>query len=123
MSSTDDDRLREEIGALFDDLISPIAERMRAGGMQPFPVRPDASLGSYFAPRAQVSMARDDFTAPSCLDPDDFADRLAAHWEALGRHELRDGVPRIAAVARAAHAAFEADRQDADVSPFIYVMF
>lgn len=123
MSSTDEDRLRAEIGSLFDDLIRPIAERMRAGGVQPFPVRPDASLDSYYAPRAQVSMARDDFTAPSCLDPDDFADRLAAHWEALGRHELRDGVPRIAAVARAAHAVLEVDKRDGEVSPFIYVMF
>lgn len=123
MSPTNGDKLCEAIGPLFDELISPIAERMRASGIQPFPVKPDASLDSYYVPRAKVSMTRDDFTAPSCIDFDDFSGRLAAHWEALGRHELRDAVPRIAGVARAAHAAFEVDKQDTEVSPYIYVMF
>ena len=68
-------------------------------------------------------MTRDDFTAPSCIDFDDFADRLTAHWKALDRHELLDGVPRIATVARTAHAAFERDKPDADISPYVYVMF
>lgn len=123
MSSTNDDKLRETIGPLFDELISPIAERRRASGTPPFPLKPDASLDTYFVPRAQVSMTRNDFTAPSCIDFDDFADRLTAHWEVLGRDELLDGVPRIVAVARTAHAAFQRDKQDADISPYVYVMF
>lgn len=124
MSSTEDDKLREVIGALFDDVLMPMAERMRASGVQPFPLQTDVSRLSYYTRRhTQCSMTHDDFTAPSCADFEDFECRLAAHWKDLGRHELVDEVTRIAAVARVAHAAFARGKQDAEVSPFIYVMF
>lgn len=124
MNSTEDGELREVIGALFDDVLMPMAERMRVSGARAFPVKPDVSRLSYYTRRhAQCSMARDDFTAPSCADFEDFECRLAAYWKDLGRHELADQVTRIAAVARVAHAAFTRSKQDAEVSPFVYVMF
>ena len=123
MSSTDDDKLREVAGAFFDEVLMPMAERMRASGVQPFPLQTDVSRLSYYTRRSTCSMTRDDFTAPSCLDIEDFEQRLAAHWKALGRHELVGAVPRIAAVARVAHAAFDRSGQDSEVSPLIYVMF
>jgi len=59
------------------------------------------------------------------MDFEDFERRLAAHWKGFGRHELVDQAPRISTIARAAHATFSANinKQDAEVSPFIYVMF
>ena len=123
MSSTEDDKLREVAGAFFDEVLMPMAERMRASGIQPFPMNTDISRLSYYARRSTCSMTRDDFTTPSCIDFDDFERRLAAHWKVLGRNELVSEVPRIAAVARAAHAAFDRTGQDSDVSPLIYVMF
>lgn len=123
MSSTDHDHLRQLIGALFDDVLMPMAERMRANGVRPFSVKPDVTRLSYYARRSSCSMTHDDFTASSCIDVDDFERRLAARWETLGRHDLVREVPRIAAVADAAHAAFALDKQDAEVSPYIYVMF
>ena len=123
MSSTDDDKLREAIGALFDEVLMPMAERMRASGAQPFWMKPDATWLSYYARRYPCSMTHDDFTSASCIDFEDFERRLAAYWKARGRHELVDEVSRITTITRTAHAAFARDKQDAEVSPFIYVMF
>ena len=123
MSSTKEDALSEMIGSLFDEVLMPMAQRMRERGAQPFPLKPDVSWLSYYVRRARCSMTRDDFTAPSCADFDDFDRRLTAHWQSLGRLELAEHVPRIAGVARAAHAAFALDKQDGEVDPYIYVMF
>ncbi|WP_025916930.1 hypothetical protein [Herminiimonas sp. CN] len=123
MRSTEDDKLREVVGTFFDDVLMPMAKRMRASGIQPFPVQPDVSRLSYYARRSTCSMTRDDFTAPSCIDFEDFERRLAAHWTALGRSELAGEAARIADLARAAHAAFAGNEQDAEISPYIYVMF
>jgi hypothetical protein len=123
MSSTNDEQLRALIGPLFDELIIPLAAHMRTSGAPPFPLEPDASLHSYYAARPRPSMTRGDFTAPSCLDADELEQRLAAHWNALGRSELSRDAARIAAVARAAHAVFSAGRHEAELSPYVYAMF
>ena len=120
MSSTKDDEIREAAGALFDRVLAPMAESMRASGSHPFPLKPDASRDSYYVRRAKCAMTHGDFTAPSCTDFDDFERRLAAFWTAIGRHELACKVSHFAAAARAVYALGE---QDAEVSPFVYVMF
>ena len=45
---------------------------------------------------------------------------LAAHWTALGRDELAAAAGRFAEAAREAYALGDGD---AEVSPFVYVMF
>ena len=120
MSSTKDDKIRDAAGALFDGVLAPMAESMRASGDCPFPLKPDASRDSYYVRRAKHAMTHGYFTAPSCADFDDFERRLAGYWEALGRHELASKVSHFAATARAVYALGE---QDAEVSPFVYVMF
>lgn len=121
MNSIEDDKLREVAGAFFDEVLMPMAERMRASGVQPFPLQTDVSRLSYYARRSTCSMTHDDFTAPSCIDFEDFEHRLAAHWKAIGRHELVGEVTRITAVAHAAHKAFDRVKQEPEVSPFIYI--
>src|SRR5436309_15138563 len=107
MSSTD-------IDALFDDELLPLA------GKPDFPLGADPSAPTYFMKREKPGMTRDDFTAPSCIGFDDFAERLAAYWTKIGRPELAAHAPRFAEVAR---SVFTPGAQDAEVSPFIYVMF
>ncbi len=116
MSSTESAAL----GALFDDVIAPASERARASGTKPFPTAPDASATSYYVTRPRPAMRREDFAAPSCDGFEDFERRLAAHWRALGRDELAAQSGRFAEAARAAYALAEGD---AEVSPFVYVMF
>ena len=102
------------IDSLFDDVLLPLA------GKPEFPLAPDPSAATYFVPREKPAMTRDDFNAPSCLDVDDFEQRLAAYWTKIGRPELAAHAARFAEAARSVYAPAT---QDAEVSPFIYVMF
>ncbi len=120
MSSTRDNPGEESIAALFDEVLEPMGNAMRANAAQPFPLEPDLSLGSYYVLRAKRAMTHDDFTAPSCVDVADLEIRLAAHWKALGRDDLAAVAQRFAAAASASYALTD---QSAEVSPFVYVMF
>lgn len=120
MNSTDE----KALGQLFDEVLLPIATRMRAAGVQAFPLQPDVSWLSYYVRRKRSAMAAADFSAPACADGAELAQRLAAHWQALGRHELAAEAARFAQVAAALKSAREASDAPADApSPYIYAMF
>lgn len=123
MNSTNDAQMATLMGALFDEVLTPIAQRMRDTGWQPFPLEPDVSRLSYYVHRKRASMTRDDFTDASCSDAADLARRLAAHWQALGRHELAEQAERFGAAAGTAKALLATDAPEAELSPHIYVMF
>lgn len=124
MLLTSDKASEDAIGALFDDVIFPLSVRVQRSGELPFPLKPDTMPQSYYVPAARATMRPEDFTAPSCLDCDDFGQRLATHWQAGGRDELLVAVPSFVTAARAVQANFDVDGpQDVEVSPFIYVMF
>ena len=119
MSSTSP-RGEAAAAALFDEVLAPLSARMRAEGRSAFPAGPDASAASYYVHRPRPAMRPADFEAPACRTPEDFERALAAHWRALGRDDLAAEAPRFAAAARDAYALGEGD---AEVSPFVYVMF
>ena len=123
MNSTNDALMATAMGALFDEVLMPMAERMRAGGVQPFPLEPDVSWLSYYVRRKRASMTRDDFTGASCVDVADLEVRLAAHWHALGRHELAAQAARFSAAASAAQALLAAEAPEAELNPYVYAMF
>lgn len=123
MNSTDEALMAAAMGPLFDKVLLPMAERLRASGVQPFPLEPDVSWLSYYVRRKRASMTRDDFTAASCADVADFERRLAAHWQALGRHELAAQAAQFGAVARAARALLAAQAPEAELNPYVYAMF
>jgi hypothetical protein len=114
MSSTEQDL---DIDALFDELLLTAASE---GTPEPFPDAPYQALKSYFLRRNRPEMRRDDFTASSCIGFEDFEQRLGAYWRAAGRPELAALAPRFAQAARSIYAP---TAEDAEVSPFIYVMF
>lgn len=120
MSSTKPAAGAAAAAALFDEVLAPLSARMRAEGRAAFPVGPDAACASYYVTRPRAAMRPEDFTAPSCGSVDEFEGALRAHWEALGRRDLVTETPRFAAAARAAYALGD---EDAEVSPFVYVMF
>ena len=123
MSSIEEDKERGELGQFFDDILAPMAERMKARGQEAFPLRPDPTCHSYYVPRGQPAMTPQDFTAPSCQDAADFEPRLAAHWKALGRTELLGVVSRVRDLAQAAQAARALVRDSGELPPDIYIMF
>lgn len=123
MNSTENDELDAMLGTLFDEVLMPIANGMQARGEQPFPLKPDVSWLSYYVRRRRSTTTPADFTSASCRDIDEFEQRLAAHWQGLGRHELAAQVAQFGKVARAAMAARNDKPARAELSPYVYVMF
>ena len=121
MSSTEDQvEGAVEIARFFDEHVLPMSIAARTRGEPAFPPGPDPKLDSYWVIRARPSMRAEDFRAPSCLDVDELAACLAAHWTRAGRGELAALAPQFAELARISRTTEE---QDAEVSPFIYTMF
>jgi len=118
MSSIDEKALRALTDPLFDALT---AEGVSA--LPPFPLGPDPSLPSYYVRRPHGAMTREDFLAPSCLNADEFEQRLAAYWEAAGQPALAARARLAAGAARALRALYQEARPEAEVSPYIYQMF
>lgn len=123
MNSIDDDALAAPLACLFDELLLPMAERMRASGALAFPLAPDVRWLSYYVRRKRSSMTPADFMGASCADAGEFELRLAAHWQALGRHELVAQVARFGSAARAAQALQSSAPAEAELSPYVYAMF
>jgi hypothetical protein len=117
MNSIDDTARLALGGPLFDALTAG------APGYPPFPLGPDPSLASYYVTRQRPFMRRGDFDAPSCMDADDLALRLARHWLEAGRPALAAKAPLVAQSAREAHALYQQAPLEAEVSPYIYSMF
>lgn len=123
MSSTKEEQLAQLMGALFDDVLLPIAERMQAGGVQAFPLAPDVSWLSYYVRRRRSAMTHDDFTSAACVDVAELQQRLGAHWRSLGRLELAGHAARFAAAAQAARPLLAAGEALDQPSPYVYAMF
>jgi hypothetical protein len=123
MSSTKEEQLAQLMGALFDEVLLPIAERMRADGVQAFPLAPDVTWLSYYVRRRRSAMTHDDFISASCADTAELERRLGAHWHALGRHELAGHAARFAAAAQQARPLLAAGEAADEPSPYVYAMF
>lgn len=120
MNSTETDAL---LGALFDEVLMPIAAQMRASGVEAFPRAPDVSWLSYYVRRKHSAMTAEDFERPACADIAQFEARLAAHWQALGRAALAAQVSHFARAAEAARAERDAGAVKPVLSPYVYAMF
>lgn len=122
MNSTEDDA-GAVLGALFDEVLMPIAQRMKAEGAQVFPLAPDVSWLSYYVRRRRSAMTAPDFSSASCSDVAEFEQRLRAHWEGLGRHELAEKADLFGKAASAAIAAQANVPATVELSPYVYAMF
>lgn len=123
MSSIDETRARAALGRLFDDILMPASEKLRAEDALPFPLKPDAARDSYYVSRSSRRMTRADFVFPSTVGTSDLTQRLEAFWRSAERHELAAAAPLIAEAAEAARAARSPEDDDSDVSGTTYVMF
>jgi hypothetical protein len=117
------DQVDAMLGALFDEVLMPIAQRMQAEGAQVFPLAPDVSWLSYYVRRKRSATTAADFSSASCSDVAEFEQRLAAHWQALGRNELAAHTGKFAEAARAARAAQANVPAKVALSPYVYAMF
>lgn len=122
MNSTDD-QLAALMGALFDEVLLPLSERMRADGVQAFPLKPDVSWLSYYVRRKRSAMMPEDFSSACCADRAELEQRLAASWHALGRHALEARAAEFANAAAAAKQVLANTQQSPELSPYVYAMF
>ena len=119
MNQTDSTRLS---GALFDDVMVPLADARRAAGAAPyFPLAPDPVVSSYFVPAEHTAMTPADFDFPGGGSAEGLIDALVTYWRAQGEHALADAAPRLKAVANALHD--EAALDDGTVDIFCYTLF
>ncbi|MES2900349.1 MAG: hypothetical protein V4723_11515 [Pseudomonadota bacterium] len=123
MNSIDDADVEAMLGTLFDQLLMPIAESMRAEGREAFPRKPDVSWLSYYVRRRRSVMTAADFASVACADGAEFVQRLQAHWQHLGRDELVAVAPQFGAAAEALRLARQPGAPSAEPSPFVYAMF
>ena len=123
MNLTDTSDLEAMFGALFDQLLMPLAQRMVDAGEEAFPLKPDVSWLSYYVRRKRSSMTAADFSGIACVDGGEFAQRMEAHWRALGRDQLAALAGQFGQVAEAARLARKADAPQRALSPYIYAMF
>ncbi len=123
MNSTDPADLEAMLGALFDQVLMPVSGRMHDAGEEAFPRKPDVSWLSYYVRRKRSSMTAADLGGIACVDGIEFAQRLEAHWRALGRTELAALAGHFGTVAEAARLARKASAPERAVSPYVYAMF
>ncbi len=122
MSSTDEEHARGLAGALFDEVIRPLAEARRVAGQQAyFPLAGDAGAKSYFEEPILGVMQPADFEFPGGGTADGLVDTLSALWTAEGETGLAAMAPRLKEIAEALRQ--EAAEGDGTVSILCYTMF
>ncbi len=123
MNSTDEASVEATLGALFDQVLMPISARMQAAGQEAFPRKPDVSWLSYYVRRKRSAMTAADFGGIACADGEELAQRLAAHWQQLGRPELAAVAAQFGVAAESLRLARRPGAAAPDPSPYVYAMF
>ena len=118
MNSTDLDSL---ITAVFDDTVLRLHEQMKMRGLVLFESDGGASLDSYYYRRAQTRMSREDFDSAGYEDAAGFAAALERIWKGETRVDLVSHLKAHVHLAKSL-AAVE-NREEEEVSPFLYAMF
>jgi len=109
-------------GALFDELMVPLAKARRTSGAPPyFPLREEPSAKSYFGPPSLRVMSPADFELPLGEKSQGLIDALAAHWTRQGEPGLAAMAPRLKQLADA--LGDEAGENDGKVDILCYTLF
>lgn len=109
-------------GALFDEVVVPLAQARRAAGAEPYFARAgDATLPTYFTKPELGRMQPSDFELPGGGTAEGLIEALAAHWSAQGEPALTALAPHLKAIAQA--LAEEAGEGDGSVDVLCYTLF
>lgn len=109
-------------GALFDEVVVPLAKARRAAGAPPFfPLQQEASQTSYFVPPSLRVMSPADFELPVGDKAEALIDALAALWTGQGETGLAAMAPRLKQLADA--LSEEAAENDGKVDILCYTLF
>jgi len=122
MNPTKPERSFQLAGALFDEVLTPLAKSKRTSGTPPyFPLREDASVASYFVPARLKVMGPADFELQLGNKSEALIDALAAFWAKQGEAGLAAMAPRLRELADA--LGDEAAENDGKVDILCYTLF
>jgi hypothetical protein len=122
MNPTETDRSVQLAGALFDEVMVPLAKSRRASGAPPFfPLREEPGRTSYFGPPSLKVMSPADFELKVGGKSEALIDALAAHWKKQGETGLVAMAPRLKELASA--LGDEAAENDGKVDILCYTLF
>ena len=109
-------------GAVFDEVLVPVARERAAAGAAPyFPAWRDATASTYFERSSVRTMTAADFEFPGGGTAAGLIDAIAAYWLAQGETALAAAAPRLKAISEALRDEAVAD--DGSVDIFCYTLF
>jgi hypothetical protein len=122
MNPTKTERSTELAGALFDEVMVPLAKSRRTSGAPPyFPLQEEASVASYFVAPSLKVMNPADFELQLGGKAEALIDALAAFWAKQGEAGLAAMAPRLKELADA--LGDEAAENDGKVDILCYTLF
>jgi hypothetical protein len=122
MNLSRSDRSIQLAGALFDEVLVPLAKARRGSGAPPyFPLQEEASRASYFVPPSLRVMSPADFELEVGRKSEALIDALAAYWARQGESGLAAMAPRLKQIADA--LGDEAAENDGKVDILCYTLF
>jgi len=122
MNPTKSERSTQLAGALFDEVLAPLAKARRNSGSPPyFPLHEEASTASYFVPPSLKVMSPGDFEFQLGDKAEALIDALAAFWAKQGETGLAAMAPRLKELADS--LGDEAAENDGKVDVLCYTLF
>ncbi|MES2932837.1 MAG: hypothetical protein V4805_05050 [Pseudomonadota bacterium] len=122
MNQTNTARSAHLAGAIFDEVLVPLAQARRSDGAHDyFPRWHEANASSYFLPPSLSVMSLADFEMQGAGTPEELVERLTAYWVAQDEPALAGMATRLKEVADA--LGEEAANNDGNVSILCYTLF
>nr|WHW29212.1 hypothetical protein [uncultured bacterium] len=121
MNPTDEPTWDELAGALFDEVIVPLAQARRDASIAAFgSAERDAGMATYFSEPGAPSISGTEF-ATSWGDAAGLVEALLVHWNDLGDSDLQVLGPRFIEIAE--RLAEEPAESDGSVDVLCYTLF
>ncbi|MCX6158490.1 MAG: hypothetical protein NTY74_10985 [Ignavibacteriae bacterium] len=116
MNSINKKNSSKKLYLLFDE-IQKISKNRE---LNYFDLKPIKERTSYYSDKKVSEISPESFEMESSFTLDNFGSLLEKHWKNDGSDELLKLIPMISDIAK---EFYNVEKQNTDVSPFIYVMF
>ena len=114
------DKFDQEIERFYDEELLPLADRAKAKGVRFLETQLGGDAPSYYVKRERRLMSKADFETGGCASTQTVEEALKTLWKDDRDIGLAKLAPSLAKLAKGLHAV---EKDDADVSTFIYVMY
>jgi hypothetical protein len=116
MNSINKKNSSKKLYLLFDE----IQKISKSGKLKYFDLKPIKERTTYYSDKKVYKFGPESFEMESSFTLDKFGRLLEKHWKSEGSEELLKLIPLISDLAK---EFYNVEKQNTDVSPFIYVMF